>query len=818
MAASEPAERAEPRMSGEGAALAWLDALVGGSCTAEEFLAAVNDEIHGNSDAAWELLSRLDQYYRRGKVKTDTFLMLKSRIEDSALDGDEDVSASLAATVAARLAATASPRSHASSTLVTAPVTASQAKVSPDSRAAAPRSAAPRSAANQTAAPQAAAPQATASLSTSSPAAAPQVATPQSTAYQAAAPQATTPQSTAYQAAAPQATAPQSTAYLAAAPQGTPPQAAAYQAAAPQAVPRTGYQSAAPQPAAPQSTAYQAAAPREVAIGDLLRNRYRIVGVLGRGGMGTVFEAMDEYRVDLPTTSQRLAVKVLHSAVAHREELLAELQREFQHLQLLSHPNVVRVHEFDRDGDIAFFTMEFLNGALLSQVLNARKGLALARPHALAIMRDSGAALAHAHSRGVVHGDINPQNIFITNGGELRVLDFGASHKMPHDGWTMGGEWAAREPVATPGYASCQLLEGQYPDARDDVFAFACVAYVLLSGRHPFPNRTAVEACAQNLRPPRPPGITGHQWSVLREGLRWEREHRPADIGEWLDRFGLAGAARQLPNLPLIVNTPMTPKLNFKRVAAGILVVALLAAVGLWAVSNYDSLVQQVTAWTGRARSAVEDADKLPTVTGPVTADQAPAPAAAPPPAAPAPTTATQASPPAAVSTAPASRANSTLSALTAAPIPPAHSAAARPVPTPKAQPTSVARTSAGNAAARTANAGPTRIELAADTVDVQAPDTTASIVVNRKGNLHGDAPFTWWTESGTAKPGQDFTPIMPREGQIESGSASVSLSIPVSGAPRTKPKSFYVVIDRTDSGPALAGRTLTMVTLQPPD
>src|SRR5580692_2087406 len=130
MAASEPAERAEPRVSGEGAALAWLEALVSGSSTAEEFLAAVHDQIHGNGDAAWELLSRLDQYYRRGKIKTDTFLMLKSRIEDSALDGDEDVSASLAATVAARLAATASPRSHASSTLVTAPVTASQAKVS----------------------------------------------------------------------------------------------------------------------------------------------------------------------------------------------------------------------------------------------------------------------------------------------------------------------------------------------------------------------------------------------------------------------------------------------------------------------------------------------------------------------------------------------------------------------------------------------------------------------------------------------------------------------------------------------------------------
>jgi len=703
----EQAKRAEPRMSSEDAALAWLDALVGGNCTAVEFLAAVHEQVYDNADAAWEILSQLDQYYRRGKIKTDVFLMVKSRLEDSALDGDEDAPASSAATVAARLAASASPPRSQAAAQVTAPVTAAQTKASPESRAAGPRPAALRTAASQSAPPRSAAPRTAAS-------------------------------------------------------QSAPPRSAA-------------------------SAAPQTAAHREVAIGDVLRNRYRVVGVLGYGGMGTVFEAMDEYRIDLPTTNPRLAIKVLHSAVAQREELLAELQREFQHLQLLSHPNIVRVHEFDRDGDIAFFTMEFLNGALLSQVLIARKTIALARPHALAIMRDIGAALAHAHSRDIVHGDINPQNIFITNGGELRVLDFGASHKILRDGWTAGRE-SAREPVATPGYASCQLLEGQYPDARDDVFAFACVAYALLSGKHPFPNRTAVEACAQGLRPARPPGITSHQWGVLREGLRWERDRRPADVGEWLDRFDLAGAARQLPKLPLIVNTTTTTKLNFKRVAAGILVAALLAAVGFGVVSNYDSLEQQVTAWTSRARSAAEDARSLPAVPGPVAADQAPSPAAAAPPAPPVTAPTTQAAP----------------------------STTARASTTPEPKPAMVARTSAADASARAANAGPARIELAADTVDVQAPDTTASIVVQRKGNLHDDASFTWWTESGTAKPGQDFSPVMPREGHIESGSASVSLSVRVSGAPRTKPRSFYVVIDRTDSGPALAGRTLTMVTLQP--
>jgi hypothetical protein len=91
--------------------------------------------------------------------------------------------------------------------------------------------------------------------------------------------------------------------------------------------------------------------------------------------------------------------------------------------------------------------------------------------------------------------------------------------------------------------------------------------------------------------------------------------------------------------------------------------------------------------------------------------------------------------------------------------------------------------------------------------------------LVRRKGSLHGDANFTWWTESGTAKPGRDFTPVIPREEHIADGSSSISLDVPVSGTARTQPKSFYVVIDRTESGgAALGARTLTMVTLQPPD
>jgi serine/threonine protein kinase len=644
----------------------WLDALAGGMCTAEAFLSAMHDQFQEGRDEGWEVLSLLDQYYRRGKIKAELFHTLKSRLEGSALNGDEDAAASV--------------RPHTSTTTVTAPTATPPKKASPALRPA----------------------------------------------------------------------------------------------------------------------VQEVRKVREVAIGDVLRGRYRVRGVLGHGGMGTVFEAIDQYRLDLPTSGQRIAVKILHTAVTQREELLAELQREFQHLQLLSHPNIVRVHEFDRDGDNAFFTMELLSGALLSRVLGARNAIALPRPYALAIMRDVGAALAHAHSRGVVHGDINPQNIFVTNNGELRVLDFGASHKLLRKA---ENGLSQRAPVATPGYASCQVLEGQSPDARDDLFAFACVAYLLLSGHHPFPKRTAVEAYAQRVRPRRPPGLTGRQWRVLREGLRWERDRRPRDVQKWLDRFELAAAAPHLPPLATLENAPPPRKRGVMLAAAVIAIIALLAAGGYWAVTNYDSRARLVRP----ATPAVTDQTPSPSITR-----SAPAPRAYP-------TTPPTATPP--VATPPVATAPVATAAVAPSPAPAApQSPTSRPRAA-EATPPPPAATATGEATARGANAGPIRIEMAADTVDVQAGEDTARVTVRRRGNLHGDASFTWWTESGTAKPGRDFVPVIPRVEHIANGTGSVSLSIPILSTRRSQPKSFYAVIDRTESGgAALGARTLTMVTIQPPD
>jgi serine/threonine protein kinase len=684
---TEPVRWQRPRTGSHGATQEWLDGLANGLCSPDEFLAAMREQFQDDRDGHWEVLSLLDQYYRRGKIKLDLFRALKSRLEDTALGREPNPAPLLPP--------------HATNT-VTAPATLSPQPASVDRATMSPQSA---------------------------------------------------------------------------------------------AGPRQG----APAPVR--------AAVRALSIGDVLRGRYRIQGILGHGGMGTVFEAVDEYRLDLLTAGQRLAIKVLHTAVTERQELLSELQREFQNLQLLSHPNVVRVHEFDRDGDIAFFTMELLNGSLLSRVLSARNGVALPRPYALAIIRDVGAAISHAHSRGVVHGDVNPQNIFITHDGELRVLDFGASHTLHRDIWNPDSELQPHAPVATPGYASCQVLAGQRPDARDDIFAFACVSYVLLSGQHPFPKLTAVQAREQRVRLARPSGLSGRQWSVLKEGLRWERDRRPSDVQHWLTRFGLGAATPHMPPLAMLLNAP-APRKHKAALAAAILAVLLLAAGAYWVLTDDDSPASKFKSWgdqlsalfttvpTSPAASAGNDQESLSETGHPVLSNPANSKSAA---------------------------SNPTSSARTA---PNANLGAAPALQPP--QPTApVVRV----AAAPTATAPVTRvepsipvipgsahIEMAADTVEVPATETTALVIVRRRGSLRGEAGFKWWTESGTAKPAADFTPTSPQVEEIPNGRNSIALSIPVSSRPRTQARSFYVVIDQTESGATLGARTLTMVTLLPSD
>jgi serine/threonine protein kinase len=636
--------------------------------------------------------------------------------------------------------------------------------------------------------------------------------------------------------------------------------------------------------AAPRETADAARRPqRSLAEGDVLRGRYRVQGLLGQGGMGTVFAAIDQYRLERTNGDNRVAIKVLHTEVIKRPRLFAELRREFQHLQSLSHPNIVRVHEFDRDGDLAFFTMEYLNGTLLRRVLSAQESSTLYRPHALAIVRDVGAAVAHAHARGVVHGDLNPGNIFITDNGEVRVVDFGASHQLHRGPWISEFDNQQQIAVATLRYASCQLLEGEAADARDDVYALACITYVLLTGDHPFQEHTALKARTLRLTPSRPSGLSRRQWNALRAGLDFDREQRPADMQAWLDRLDLRAAAASLPALPSLMTVRVRRRSDMRRWAAVAAVTALIVACG-WAVTaNVDAMARAGAAVSAQFKSILASTvtsqwwDKslggrgkaepvIEAPASPAPTDAAPEPradraasqtkptsatpnsdssttaesrsrtgAAAPPVSAgPAPPPRASAAAPPAAAAAPPKAAPPSAAALTAGNAP---SAAGPPAPPPKAAAPATAAplpaaapltagtspTAAGpsKAAPPAAAAGQTgyplraRIELVADNVEVSPTEGTARVMVHRSRLLRGDASFSWWTESGTAKPGRDFVGVKSQVEHIENGKDAASLVIPIVVDPsRRQSRSFYVVIDQSSDTAAVGPRTLTMVTI----
>jgi serine/threonine protein kinase len=530
---------------------------------------------------------------------------------------------------------------------------------------------------------------------------------------------------------------------------------------------------------------------RTLVVGDLLRGRYRLEAVIGQGGMGTVFQAVDQQLSDLPMDLQRVAVKVLHPQITRRPHLLAKLRREFQHLLSLSHPNIVRVHEFDRDGDLSFFTMEFLQGAPLSRLLTVRNGRVVNRSHALAIIREIGAALMHAHSRGIVHGDIKPHNIFITDGGEVRVLDFGASTVASRFHDVLEGDSVQDVPVATPAFASCQVLAGQAPEPSDDLYSFACVAYMLLAGQHPFHRFVASEARKRRMNPRRPKGLSQVQWRALRAGLAWERTQRPAELRKWLDQLGVRAAAQYLPPMPALMASP-PPRLGPTNRTLLIATAALLLVGGAWMSIDKQPLAEQMSMSRARVAPVLAGAGALFTrfwdeARGSIgTADSAD-------------TKSTRASAPS--------------NAVT--PSTPVAGTAPETAPSPDIMP--AVPDAALIRPAPTGSTAPAEIELADDTVDVSTLEPLARVAVHRKGNLRGKVRFMWWTESGTAKAGDDFAAYGASEEQIEEGHDAVTLLIPiVTDSTRRTPKNFFVEIGSPGAGVSLSGRTRAMVIIPP--
>jgi serine/threonine protein kinase len=275
-----------------------------------------------------------------------------------------------------------------------------------------------------------------------------------------------------------------------------------------------------------------------VTTGLVLRERFKLVEELGRGGMGVVYKALDQREIENRGREPYVAIKVLNEDFKRHPESARALQRESKKSMRLAHPNIVLVRDFDRDRGNVYMVMELLHGQPLDQlVLNGYpRGMPVAK--VIEIVTGLGAALSYAHQQGIVHADFKPSNAFLTTQNIVKVLDFGVARvALALDRGESTLFDAGKLNAVSPAYASIELLVGEAPDARDDVYALACVTYFLLTGRHPFNGTDAIKARDARLLPAPVDGLADHKWRALRAALVFERWKRTPNVKEFVAQF-----------------------------------------------------------------------------------------------------------------------------------------------------------------------------------------------------------------------------------------------------------------------------------------
>lgn len=310
-----------------------------------------------------------------------------------------------------------------------------------------------------------------------------------------------------------------------------------------------------------------------LSIGSILKDRFTLKEILGSGGMGTVYRATDRRREEAQDHQPDVAIKILNEEFRHDTELFIALQRETKKSQLLAHPNIVTVYDFDRDGEYVFMVMELLEGKPLSDFIKGECSEGVDFKEAWPIFEGLISALSYAHEKSIIHSDFKPGNIMLTKEGKAKVLDFGIACAIVNSEMDQADTvFNARDLGAlTPAYASLEMFQGKNPEPADDVYALACVCYEVLTGKHPYGKLSAEKALELNLEPKVIDGLPRRQRLAMSHALMVKAEQRTITVDDFF--------------------AEIKPKSIWPKVLAGIAVTASL--VGAY---NYYGVAQEVAA------------------------------------------------------------------------------------------------------------------------------------------------------------------------------------------------------------------------------
>jgi len=266
-------------------------------------------------------------------------------------------------------------------------------------------------------------------------------------------------------------------------------------------------------------------------IGRMLDGRYRISGRIARGGMATVYEAIDQ-RLD-----RVVAVKVMHPGLGDDDEFSARFVSEARSAARLSHPNVVAVYDQGNDDGTVFLAMELVQGHTLRDTIGKEAPMSPAR--ALALLEPVVSALAAAHRADLVHRDVKPENVLIADDGRVKVADFGLAKAV--SGQTK--HTATGVLIGTVSYIAPELVVEGRSDARADVYAVGVILFELLTGAKPHQGETPIQVAYKHVHEDVPApsskvdGIPDYVDALVARATARDREQRPADAGVLLQHL-----------------------------------------------------------------------------------------------------------------------------------------------------------------------------------------------------------------------------------------------------------------------------------------
>ena len=322
--------------------------------------------------------------------------------------------------------------------------------------------------------------------------------------------------------------------------------------------------------------------------------RYRVLELLGQGGMGAVYKA--EHRL----MERTVALKLIHRNFTSNPQAVERFKREVKLAARLAHPNIVTAHDAEQAGDVHFLVMEHVPGKSFDKLVKDKGPVSV--PLACSLVRQVALGLQHAHDREMVHRDIKPHNLMVTPEGKVKILDFGLARFASESEATRHGLTAVDTMVGTPDYlAPEQARNARDVDGRADIYALGCTLYFLLAGRPPFAKGTAMEKLLmhydtepepiENIRPDTPPELAALVRKMMAKKPA-DRVQTPAEVAQTLAPLIKSAPPRaataEKPRRSEAAAVAPAARLTGSRRALGIGMVAagglLMLGVILWAV------------------------------------------------------------------------------------------------------------------------------------------------------------------------------------------------------------------------------------------